>query len=59
MVENKDKRYFVGEVPTETQKVIVDNENKDKEGNPQTHDIYSILAEIKNDIEEIKKTLGK
>lgn len=49
-VEVKEK-YYVAEVATQTEKVIVDSEEE------KTYDIYSALVKIMNDISELRKDL--
>jgi len=58
MENKKEQRFYVGHIPTETQPTIIDRENEDEHGNPQQYSIYEILAQIKNDIEELKKSIG-
>ena len=51
MVKEEQIRYSVGDVATQTQRVMIDNiENKQ-------YDLYEYLAKIGNDIETIKKSL--
>lgn len=51
--EEKPKdRYTVGEVATETQPVIMDNETDTQ------YTIYTSLAHIMNDVEKLKKLLN-
>lgn len=54
----KDKiRYVRLNYATQTETVMQDTEEKDKEGNPVTYDLWDAIISIKNDIEEIKKSL--
>jgi len=57
MAKEKSNRFVVVEVPTETQKVIKDNENNNADGSPVLYDSFALLAKIANDIEEIKRSL--
>lgn len=50
--EKVKKRYVVGSVPETTRLTIFDTETETHE------DLYSALAEIRNDVAEIKKSLN-
>jgi len=54
----KDKtRYVRLNYATQTDTVMQDTEQKDKDGNAITYDLWDAIISIKNDIEEIKKSL--
>jgi len=56
MVEKKEEvknyKYAVGEIPTQTDYVIVDTENDNEQFN-----LLTAMAKLMNDVEEIKKTV--
>lgn len=49
--QKNEEKYYVGEVATETQPVIVDREEETQ------YTITTALAKIMNDIEKLKKLL--
>lgn len=54
----KDKPRFVRlNYATQTDTVMQDTQEKDAEGNPLNYDLWDAIISIKNDIEEIKKSL--
>lgn len=50
--ETKKEKWGVGQIATQTERTIINNETGD------AADIIEILASIKNDLEEIKKSLN-
>ena len=58
MAKEKQSRFYVGHVATQTEPIIVDREEKDDDGNSKQYSLYDILADIKNDLEKIKENIG-
>jgi hypothetical protein len=50
-------RYVRLNYATQTDTVMQDTEEKDKDGNPVAYDLWDAIISIKNDIAEIKKSL--
>lgn len=50
-VKEKEDRFVIEEVPTQTQPVIVDKSNN------TGYDVLTALCKIMNDIEKIKKVM--
>jgi hypothetical protein len=55
--EVKEKRYARYNHATQTETYMVDNEEKDEQGNPVMYDLWDAIISIKNDISEMKKQL--
>lgn len=53
----QEPRYVRLDYATQTDTVMQDTQQKDEKGNSITYDLWDAIISIKNDIEEIKKSL--